>query len=80
LCREIFFNILSTVCSEFENIPNVDVIGQFHDEIVLDWWPDPQGVSLHQAKSTLLVCMTDQRDMINFPMDAEVKSAYRYIK
>lgn len=44
LCREVFFNSLRWVHTWCDAYPNVRLIGQFHDEIVVDWshrWDNP---------------------------------------
>ena len=55
------------------------VIGQFHDEIVVDWVPGRLGLS--QAKQNLQEIMSTAPHWVpSFPLDADIKSAYRYIK
>ena len=40
LCRELFFKKLEQVTTDFQFVKNVNVIGQFHDEIILEWIPE----------------------------------------
>jgi len=84
LCREMFFTSLSKLKRKLEEnrIPNVQIIGQFHDEIVLDWWPDgaTNAWSLDYAKTMLEACMSDPGTLVEFPLEADVKHDYRYTK
>jgi len=79
-CREIFFKILDNVQSFVLLDPGLDLIGQFHDEIVLDWNPAFSKLSLEEAKHQLHLGMSDPMQFTGFPMAAEVKSDYRYTK
>jgi DNA polymerase len=78
-CRELFFQSLRKAYVWTQTQPNVDLIGQFHDEIVLDWWPDANGISLEDAKHTLEIFMSNT-EVREFPMEAEIKHDYRYTK
>jgi DNA polymerase len=78
-CRELFFQALETTYEWVRGVRNVDLIGQFHDEIVLDWWPDKQGLTINQAKGDLERIMSNT-NVVGFPMACEVKSDYRYTK
>lgn len=85
LCREIFYGCLQRVDTAFSPIKNVKVVGQFHDEIVLEWTPKETGsrfheVSLAGAKDVLERCMSDEGPFTDFPLAADIKSAHRYIK
>lgn len=86
-CREIFFKQLSRVHQWTRSHPEqVSVVGQFHDEIVLDWVPPRAGqqrpaVFRAEAETVLTELMTQSiPGLPAFPLAAEVKSAYRYIK
>ena len=81
LCREIFFRVLHNVELRFKN-SNVKLVGQFHDEIVLDGSPFGRGkiYSLEDAIELLKHSMSEAPGMPSFPMAAEVNAAYRYIK
>ena len=82
MCREMFVTGMvkaEEVLSEFHN---VELIGQFHDELVVDWWPveGPNNLSLLMAKTALEDAMTTVAFSADFPLEADVKSSYRYIK
>jgi len=78
LCREIFMHVLLSVNNWWTG-DRVLTVGQFHDEIVLDWRPG--GMTEDQARSVLYNLMSTAPSWIHgFPLDAEIKSAYRYIK
>jgi DNA polymerase len=77
LCREVFFTSLRTVHDWAKDVPNVELVGQFHDEIVLDWSPGP--VSLGEACQALTDRMS-VTDLPRFPLAAEIKFDYRYTK
>jgi hypothetical protein len=80
-CREIFFDRLWAVSQWCETAPNVDLIGQFHDEIVLDWVPDGHNpVSLDHTTRVLNSYMSEDSRFPDFPMAAEVGVNYRYTK
>lgn len=77
-CREIFFRSLTDVFRMTEKHYGLDLIGQFHDEIVLDWTPKG-GLSLTEATAFLERYMT-KHHVPHFPMAAEIKYDYRYTK
>ncbi len=91
LCREIFFNSLRETHKWTHHASNVKLVGQFHDEIVLDWTP-PQlaensdsiampspGLTLEETEMTLNLFMT-QTSLPDFPLEADIKNDYRYTK
>jgi DNA polymerase len=77
LCREVFFGSLRQMHEWVQTAPNVWLVGQFHDEIVLDWVPGP--VSLSGTKAALEQAMTSTV-LPGFPLAAEIKDDYRYTK
>lgn len=80
-CRELFFLALWRVREWVALVPNLTLIGQFHDEIVLDWVPGgPGDISLGDAKVHLESIMSDAPGLSSFPMAAEIKHDYRYTK
>lgn len=81
LCREIFFRGLEALSADVLRNPSLTIIGQFHDEVVLDFDPDkaPAGWTIENAKILVRSRMTFPI-FAGFPLDMEVKSAYRYIK
>jgi hypothetical protein len=82
MCREMFFTCLRKLNDSVYWVPNLQIIGQFHDEIVLDWWPDrtTSSLTLEQAENLLKRHMSNPDTLIGFPMAAEVKHDYRYTK
>lgn len=81
-CREMFFHSLSLLERVVSDVPNVKLIGQFHDEIVMEWRP-PNGaneVSLSTAEAWMEQAMTDSGPWMGFPMAAEIKHDHRYTK
>jgi DNA polymerase len=79
LCREIFFTCLLDVHEWVKNWDNVQLIGQFHDEIVLDWAPQLNQPGLATVMSTLNESMT-RTTLPDFPLAAEIKHDFRYTK
>lgn len=81
-CRELFMQSLHQVQRQIQDVANVSVIGQFHDEIVLDWYPasNSLGCSLKGAKAILNSAMSDPGRATSFPLAADVKDDYRYTK
>lgn len=77
-CREIFFDTLKRVNAWVQDTPGLKLIGQFHDEIVLEWDPACP-LSLAEAEGVLhrYMCYTRHK---GFPLSAEVHSDHRYIK
>ena len=82
-CREIYFSVLKRVEAWAAGFENLKVIGQFHDEIILDWVP-PQPTmdkcsSLMFAQTSLKTLM-GSTTLKGFPLDADVGADYRYTK
>jgi DNA polymerase len=87
-CRELFMHSLWALNTWSNAHPNVKVIGQFHDEIVVEWTPpsampsgsrgesSPLAPLLHKMKEV----MSDAGQWTEFPLDADIKHAHRYIK
>jgi hypothetical protein len=73
----VFFGSLRQMHEWVQTAPNVWLVGQFHDEIVLDWVPGP--VSLSGTKAALEGAMTGTT-LPEFPLAAEIKDDYRYTK
>lgn len=82
-CREIYFSVLSRVEAWVAQFDNLKVIGQFHDEIILDWVPA-------QPEMTKVISLSDAEfyfhahmgttTLREFPLDAAVGVDYRYTK
>ena len=82
-CREIFFRVLLEVQQWVDMFSNVHVVGQFHDEMVLDWGPtNGTFSSLEAIEAGLTQRMSDSAAIgfPSFPLAAEVKHDYRYTK
>jgi DNA polymerase bacteriophage-type len=76
-CRELFFESLLAVHEEFKRNGNVRLVGQFHDEIVLDVDHPP---ILDRVKKRLGELMSHSDIAPSFPLEAEIKHDYRYTK
>ena len=80
-CRELFFSSMRALDSELASIPNASIVGQFHDEIVVEWSPP-----LIDDGSDLLVrrimeeCMSTTDFVENFPLASEINFSHKYIK
>ena len=79
LCRELFFKGLERLEANLSGT-GVDIIGQFHDEIVMDWNPNKSILSLEDLKHIVMQAVTREPNFPGFPFDAEIKSDYRYTK
>ena len=79
LCREVFFESLLLVGQGVEHCSNVELVGQFHDEIVLDWAPQSGRPTLGDTMEMLRSAMTATA-LPGFPLAAEIKADYRYTK
>lgn len=77
LCRELFFQSVKSLESALFTTPNAKIIGQFHDEIVVEWEPGDIGLNSLITKMEAVMSTTT---LPGFPLAAEIKSAYRYIK
>lgn len=81
-CRELFFMALQRVERATSAFPNMQLIGQFHDEAVVEWWPHKKvgGVGLSEAVEIISTEMTGVPLFPDFPLVSDVKSGHRYIK
>ena len=79
LCRELFYDSMKALAHMLVNVPNAVMVGQFHDEIAVEWWPDENGASKEVVIGMMERAMTMCR-LPGFPLTAEIKSAHRYIK
>jgi DNA polymerase I-like protein with 3'-5' exonuclease and polymerase domains len=73
----LFFYSLMLLRERLQTVPNAKIIGQFHDEININWVPGK--VSEEEVKQMMEECMS-QTLLPDFPLAVDVKSAYRYIK
>lgn len=78
MCREIFFDSLEELNTALALVPNATIVGQFHDEVVVDWVPGP--TSMAEVMAVMEKCMTFSRTHPMLPMGVEVKYDYRYTK
>lgn len=94
MCREMFFHALLELDKDMRGVANAKIVGQFHDEIVVDWVPpqagfdfpqeDPieyYGLSYDATKILVEDAMTKVASQFDgFPLEADIKSGFRYIK
>lgn len=79
-CRELFFEALRLAQISLETSTS-KVIGQFHDEIIVEWTPsEGGGPGLNETIDRLTAVMGRSDRFPDFPLDAEVKHDHRYIK
>lgn len=78
MCREIFFESLEEIAKQLEHIPNATLIGQFHDEVVVDWVPGDYDMNHVMGILETEMCYSTTHPML--PMGVEVKHDYRYTK
>ncbi len=81
-CREIFMRVLVKAHEWASHVPNIQLVGQFHDEIVVEWKPEISfpALGLTHVQASLKQIMSDPGQVKSFPLAAEVNEAYRYIK
>ena len=79
MCRQVFFNSLELLSWALTGT-GVEIVGQFHDEIVVDWNPGRTKLSLDQVITIMENCMSDPGPLKGFPLEADIKHAHRYIK
>ena len=78
-CRELFFRCLVNVHRWVQQHPEqLMLVGQFHDEIAVDWRPGQ--LSLEDAKAKFEELMSDPGSCRSFPLAADIKDDYRYTK
>lgn len=79
LCREIFFRSLVHLNSWMQHVRGVELLGQFHDEVITDWTPQCP-LPVEDVRQVIEGRMAQAPGMPSFPIAAEVKSSYRYNK
>lgn len=79
MCRQVFFNSLERLSRTLTGT-GVEIVGQFHDEIVVDWNPGRTKLSLDQVITIMENCMSIPGQLVGFPLEADIKHAHRYIK
>lgn len=84
LCRELFMFSLKALYETLEHRPNAMLIGQFHDEIAVEWWPsnEPDAISQGEVQDVMEHCMSNvlPSGLSGFPLGAEINADFRYIK
>ena len=78
-CRELFFESLRKISTAADQI-GITVVGQFHDEIVINWNPSIARLPLQQTMEWVQHFMTYSDKFPDFPLAAEIKYDYRYTK
>lgn len=83
-CRELFFRALDELSDALMTVDNATIVGQFHDEIVVEWTPEEK-FDFQRTVSLAELVLAMQRAMVTvgppgFPMEAEIKHAHRYTK
>lgn len=78
MCREIFFESLECLDRTLAHVDNATIVGQFHDEVIIDWVPG--SFSKEYVMGVMETAMCHSPTHPGLPMAVEVKSAYRYIK
>jgi DNA polymerase len=78
LCREIFFEALLDLTADLVDVDNATIIGQFHDEVVVDWVPGAW--SMDTVIAIMESVMSKSTMLPALPMGVEVKHDYRYTK
>ena len=83
MCRELFFHSLDSLSTSLILVSNAKIIGQFHDEIVVEWAPSSEAgaLSLEAVQAVMSRCMSKPpQGFSGFPLEADIKHARRYIK
>jgi hypothetical protein len=94
MCREMFFHALLGLDKDMRGVANAKIVGQFHDEIVVDWVPPQVGVDFPQedpieyyglSYDATKILVEDAMTKVSahfdgFPLEADIKSGFRYIK
>jgi DNA polymerase len=82
LCREVFFDCLNRLDEELEGIPNAHIVGQFHDEVIVEWSPSSAAGAVDWVRASALIRqeMSVNGLVPDLPMAVEVKHDRRYTK
>lgn len=77
LCREIFMMSLASLHRMIEGYDNVKIVGQFHDEIVVEWSPG----KISRTSAIMLLDHAMSNTLLkSFPLACEIGHSRRYIK
>ena len=80
-CRELFFDAMRSLYNALKDRRNAFIVGQFHDEIVVEWWPLYQGDSSHMHVRMIMEdCMSSSNIVRDFPLASEINFSHKYIK
>ena len=80
-CRELFFNAIRSIGIALRELPNAYLVGQFHDETVVEWTPLRPGDDSYESVLRIMRnAMSHSYLLPDFPLAAEIKSAHKYIK
>ena len=82
LCRELFMDIMvaaSEWTQSLSSYTGVKLVGQFHDELVLEYTPTTLGIGVVEVAQGLEILMSTC-SLPGFPLEAEVAMDRRYIK
>ena len=72
---------MSVLDSELAQIPNASIVGQFHDELVVEWSPQYQGDSSHENVRRIMESSMSSSNIVRgFPLASEINSSHKYIK
>lgn len=75
-CRELFFRAMERCDLAMQD--NLQMVGQFHDELVFDWVPGL--LTREEARNIIGDQMLLDPLVPEFPLMIEINEAYRYIK
>lgn len=83
LCREMFMRSLNVLRNTIDSYSNLKLVGQFHDEIVVEWSPSTRvdAISLKDFMKRMQTAMSYvEPELEGFPLTAEIKADWRYTK
>lgn len=80
-CRELFFNAIRSIGIALRELPNAYLVGQFHDETVVEWTPLLPGDDSYESVIRIMRnAMSHSYLLPDFPLAVEINSAHKYIK
>ncbi len=80
-CRELFFDAMRSLNIALKDLLNAFIVGQFHDEIVVEWLPLYQGDrSDKHVRMIMEDCMSSSNIVRDFPLASEINFSHKYIK
>lgn len=78
LAREIFMQAMQEIQTALVASPDVNLIGQFHDELIIEWLPNPV-FSLWETRAIISDAMSGHL-LPGLPVEASIGHTYRYTK